>query len=149
MERLRPRETVDSIHEIDYERLRRKGIRALLFDIDNTLGPRRAQRLDRKVFDLLERLEAEGFGIGILSNRRRLGGAVIAELSARFSLLQAAGKPRGTGYLALLGDLGVKPNEAAMIGDRYVTDVVGANRLGIYSIRVRRHGHHGVGERRR
>ncbi|UCF09712.1 MAG: HAD-IIIA family hydrolase [Candidatus Bipolaricaulota bacterium] len=138
---LLPAETVDSIHEIDYERLRAQGIRALLFDLDNTLGPRRAHRLRPEVYALLERLEADGFRVGVLSNRRRLGGAVIDELCNRFALLQAAGKPGRVGFLVLLAELEVAPGEAAMIGDRYLTDVIGANRLGMHAIRVRRHGH--------
>jgi len=139
--RLRPAETVDSIFEIDYDRLAASGRRALLFDLDNTLGRRRPDRLPRRVEGLLERLSEGGFRIGVLTNRRRpAGDPVIERLAGRYDVVHTARKPSRRGYLALLERLGAVPDEAAMIGDRWLTDIFGANRLGIHSIRVRRPG---------
>jgi len=135
---LRPKQTVDSVKDIDYEQLRERGISGLLFDLDNTLGPRRPCRLTPSVLALLQRLEVMGFRVGVLSNRRGVGDPVIDELAEQFPLLQRAGKPRRAGFRALLDELGVAPPHAAMIGDRYLTDVIGANRMGMLSIRVRR-----------
>jgi len=138
---LRAREVVTSIHEIDYEGLRSRGIRALVFDLDNTLGPRHPTRLGRAVVRLLGRLQDMGFAVGVLSNRRRTGDPVIAELAQRFPLRQRAGKPRVRGFRDLLAKLDVEAADAAMIGDRRLTDILGANRLGMYTIRVKRPAH--------
>jgi hypothetical protein len=134
-----PDQTVDSMDAIDYRRLRRSGIEGLLFDLDRTLGPRRPARLSPHVVELLDGLEALGFRVGILSNRRGRSDPVIDALGARFPLLRPARKPRRAGFRSLLEALGVAPEQAAMIGDRYLTDVIGANRMGMHSIRVRRH----------
>jgi len=139
MKLLQPRESARSIFEIDYPRLYRAGKRAILFDLDNTLGRRRARQLDTKVIELLANLAELGFRIGILTNRHRLqDDPVIAFLSSRYPLLHTAKKPRKSGFRKLLSQLGALPEEAVMIGDRRLTDVFGANRLGIYTILIRR-----------
>jgi putative hydrolase of the HAD superfamily len=43
-------------------------------------------------------------------------------------------KPHEKIFLTALRKLGVKPNEAVMVGNRISTDVLGANKLGITSI---------------
>ena len=139
MNLLRPHREVASIFEVDYERLYSLGKRAILFDLDNTLGGRRPAQLSPKVTTLLDSLTRMGFRIGILTNRR-IGtkDAVITELSRKYPLLCRAGKPRKRGFEDILAQIGLPPERAVMIGDRLFTDILGANRLGIYSIRVHR-----------
>jgi HAD superfamily phosphatase (TIGR01668 family) len=134
-----PDETWDSIDAIDYDRLRERGVEALLFDLDKTLGPRRPASLEPGVLRLLAHLRTMGFRVGILSNRRGAADPLIEALAARVPLVQRAQKPRRQGFRALLAQLDVPPQRAAMIGDRLLTDVVGANRMGMWSVRVRRH----------
>lgn len=141
MKLLQPRESARSIFEIDYPRLYRAGKRAILFDLDNTLGRRRTKHLDPKVVELLARLTEMGFRIGILTNRRRVrGDPMIAALSSCYPLLHTARKPGRSGFRKLLSKLDLLPEEAVMIGDRRLTDVFGANRLGIYTILIRKRG---------
>ena len=139
MKLLRPREIATSIFEIDFARLFDAGKRTVLFDLDNTLGKRRSKRLEPQVLALLDELAAKGFRIGILTNRRVSGGDQVIDLLAqRYPLLQRAGKPGRTGFLQLMERLDASVQETVMVGDRLLTDVFGANRLGIYSIRIRR-----------
>ncbi len=139
MRLFKPREQVGSIFDIDYDRLYRDGKRAILFDLDKTLGDRRPIRLSPEASSLLDDLTEKGFRIGILTNRR-IGtkDPVIVELGHQYPLRVRAGKPAKRGFLALLAKLGVPKEDAVMIGDRLFTDVFGANRLGIYSIRIHR-----------
>ena len=139
MNLLRPREEVRSILDVDYEKLYRLGKRAILFDLDNTLGGRRPAQLAPKVTLLLNDLTKMGFRVGILTNRR-IGtkDQVIVDLAKNYPLRYRAGKPRKSGFLNILAQLGTSPKQAVMIGDRLFTDILGANRLGIYSIRIKR-----------
>ena len=139
MRLLRPDEKASSIFEIDYEQLYRDGKRAILFDLDKTLGTHRPRRLEPEVYALLEDLTTLGFRIGILTNRR-IGtkDPVIVELGHKYPLRVRAGKPRKGGFKEILSQLDVSYERAVMIGDRLFTDVFGANRLGIYSIRIHR-----------
>jgi len=88
---------------------------------------------------LLNDLTKMGYCVGILTNRR-IGtkDAVIVELAKDYPLRYRAGKPRKRGFLDILAQLGTSPKQAVMIGDRLFTDILGANRLGIYSIRIKR-----------
>jgi len=134
---LRPCETVESIFDVDYERLRQDGKRTILFDLDKTLRVRWAKDLFPGAERLLEDLREAGFSIGIVTNRKRIRqDPLLRALSARVEVVRNARKPRRKAFLTLLETLGVQADEAVMIGDRRVTDVLGANRAGIYSILV-------------
>ena len=139
MRLFRPRELVPSIFDIDFARLYREGKRVVLFDLDNTLGRRWPKRLDPDVVRLLEDLKHMGFQVGILTNRRKSNGDLVIEhLAQNYPLLHRAGKPSKKGFLQLLKEFDASPREAVMVGDRLLTDVFGANRLEIYSVRIRR-----------
>jgi len=80
-----------------------------------------------------------GFYVGILTNRRfGTDDEVILELARRYPLRYRAGKPRKSGFKDILAQIGLPAEQAVMIGDRLFTDIFGANRLGIYSIRIHR-----------
>ena len=141
---LSPNEIAPSIFEIDYKRLYSVGKRILLFDLDNTLGSGRPKRLGSGARDLLIRLKGEGFRIGVITNRRRpVESPVFQDLQEHALLYHRAGKPLKRGFLSLLNELQAEPDRAVMIGDRRITDVLGANRLGIYTILIRRKGRKG------
>ncbi len=136
---LKPRERERSILDVDYARLYRDGKRALLFDLDNTLGKHRPERLAPEVTSLLADLTSMGFSIGILTNRRNANGdRVIKNLSSKYPVRHRARKPAKNGFLDILSQIGISCDRAVMIGDRRLTDIFGANRLGIYSIHIRR-----------
>lgn len=130
---LRPAETVETVVDIDFEKLHALGKEALLFDFDNTLAPKGARAMATRSMRLLDDLAAAGFHIGILSNRRY--GKTIAD--TRFPLIYRARKPRRAGYLTMLKLLSSSPELAVMIGDRYITDILGGNWLGMHTILVR------------
>lgn len=131
--RLRPSETANSVLDIDYSRLRASGKRCLLFDFDGTLAKHGSPELPSESAKLLRELTGKGFRLGILTNRRRH--RVIAGIA--IPIIYHAHKPRRLGYVSLLNQLGSEPPNSVMIGDRFITDVLGANRLGIHTIRVR------------
>ncbi|MFC2108552.1 YqeG family HAD IIIA-type phosphatase [Candidatus Bipolaricaulota bacterium] len=130
---LRPTETVEAIFDIDFERLRILGKQALLFDFDKTLAARGSPIMPSVSNALLANLATTGFRIGILTNRRPR--RTIADVS--YPIIYRARKPRRAGCLAMLETLSSSPEQAVMIGDRYITDVLGGNRLGIHTIRVK------------
>ncbi len=135
---LRASEVVRSVFDVDYERLWDRGVRALLFDLDNTLGRRGSKSLGDEARRLLADLGSRGFRIGILTNRkRRRTNELASQLAKEFTILDVARKPHRAGFARVLAELGQPSAAAAMIGDRRFTDILGANRSGIYSIRVK------------
>lgn len=138
LSKFRPQASVATVFDIDFEYLWREGKRALIFDLDQTLGVRRSAKLHPQVYRLLNSLQERGFAVAILTNRRfRIkSDRVIAELAQNYPLIHTAGKPSKQGFLTLMAKIDATPADTVMIGDRLFTDIWGANRLGIYSIRI-------------
>lgn len=136
----RPKETAESVFAIDYDRLWNAGKRVLIFDLDRTLTAWQGETLSRATKALLDSLTEKGFRIAILSNRKPEGLNGDFLTAVPFPVVRNAGKPRSRAFCMLLDQLKARAAEAVMIGDRYLTDVLGANRLGIHSIRVRSRG---------
>jgi len=132
---LRPTETSPTIFDIDFEELLRAGKRAILFDLDNTLRKRWAPTLLPGGEELLVRLRDMGFRLAVITNRKRIArDPLLRRLVSQMNVIYHAKKPNRGSFLSLLSRLRVQPEEAVMVGDRRLTDVLGANRLGIYAI---------------
>lgn len=136
---LKPRETVGTILDVDYERLWRDGKRVIVFDLDGTLGLRGASRPSSSVHAFLQGLLGDGFRVGILSNRRRdLDKEMVRSLANLYPTICRAGKPRIRHLLRLVDRLKGSPSESVLVGDRVLTDILAGNRAGLYTIRVQR-----------
>ena len=134
---LRAHEVVGSVHEINFARLLGAGKSALIFDLDETLCKRATTHLGEELVQFLARLQSKGFKLGVLTNRRRnASDPIIHSLREFMPVVTAAGKPFHAGYREMLGLLSARPEQAVMIGDRIVTDILGANLMDIHSIRV-------------
>ena len=57
-----------SIYSIDYEKLKKRNIKCLLIDLDNTIAPIDIKEPDKKIKELFNELECMGFKIIIISN---------------------------------------------------------------------------------
>lgn len=128
-----PDERLDSIHKLDLEGLWACGIRGIIFDLDNTLGPQGFAHLDRRTLEFLEAVKARGFLIGFLSNNEGEGREGIPK---EYPIVFRAGKPRVAGFREMLGKLRLSPRAVAMVGDQLFTDIWGAKRVGLYTILV-------------
>lgn len=130
-----PDERAATVEDVDYDKLINLGIQAVIFDLDNTIAKWGDDSLAEEIIELFERLTSRGLKVGILSNSRRekIEDFVI---DLPFPHLFNANKPSLKGFRTMLAKLDVSPDQAAMIGDQLFTDVLGANRLDMYTIRV-------------
>lgn len=124
-----------SIYTINYKALKKSGIKCLLFDLDNTLCPFTAVKPSVKEKELVEGLKDMGFKVIIISNspQKRLepfkeGFNVDTACSSR--------KPLKKKYKKILDLYKFKDTQIAAIGDQLMTDILGANRMGLTSILV-------------
>lgn len=135
IEKFIPDEYQKSVYTIDYKKLKKLGIKCLLFDLDNTLVPCSVDKPNKKVKDLFAELEEMGFKVILMSNSPRKRLAPFKEIlnvdTAALSL-----KPRKVKYLKIMKEYKFASTEIAAIGDQIVTDIFGANRVGIRSILV-------------
>lgn len=127
---------LDSTYEIDFEKMRKKGICALIFDIDNTLVPHGAPADDRAIA-LFRRLHGLGFSMMLLSNNKEPRVKSFCDAVEGAAYIHKAGKPGRKSYERAMELMGSDPKSTVFIGDQLFTDVWGAKRCGIYSILVK------------
>jgi|HubBroStandDraft_4_1064222.scaffolds.fasta_scaffold00026_23 HAD superfamily phosphatase (TIGR01668 family) len=121
------------LHDVPHEELEAAGIRGLIVDLDNTLLGFRETELAREHIDWVERAQARGFRIVMLSNNfservRRLA----AELNV--ACFPNALKPLPFGFLRAKRCLQLRRREIAVVGDQLFTDVLGGKLCGLYTI---------------
>ena len=122
----------NSIYEVDFNGLYKKGMRGLIFDIDNTLVPHGADA-DERIEKLFSELKRMGFKTFLLSNNK-LERVKRFNKNIRSLYIYKAGKPQITNYLKAVRMMGTKKETTVFIGDQLFTDILGAKRAGISNI---------------
>lgn len=130
-----PDEWLDSAYDIPYEHFYQKGIRGIIFDIDNTLVPHGAPA-DKRATQLFEHLRKLGFHTCLLSNNKEFRVAPFAGCVGS-EYIYKGGKPKRSGYRQAMKKMGTSERSTMFVGDQLFTDVYGAKRTGIYSILVK------------
>ncbi len=123
-----------SIFDIPYDDLKRQGIKALFFDLDNTLIGYDQDGLSKREFDFIDHLEQD-FRVVIMSNSgfKRVSSAL---QDRHETFIWHAKKPLRSGFKKALEYSHTSLDHAVMIGDQLMTDVFGAKRTGIKAILV-------------
>lgn len=123
-----------SVYSINYKKLKKMGVKCLLFDLDNTLATYQEDVPSQDVKELFHVLSKD-FKVIILSNspKKRLKPfKEILNVDVAFS----SKKPLKGKYLKIMELYNYKPEQIACIGDQIMTDIFGANRVGAVSIFV-------------
>lgn len=130
-----PDEYLDSTYAIDFEQLKKKGFRGVIFDIDNTLVMH-GEPADERAIALFIRLRELGFDTCLVSNNKRPRVEGFAnQVSSKF--IFKADKPSVKGYKKAMELMGTDMESTIFVGDQLFTDVYGANRAGIRTILVK------------
>ena len=125
-----------SVLALTPEALRRRGVKLLLLDLDNTLAPYGVNDVSPEIRRWLAALTGAGIEPYIFSNNR--GGrpaAFAGQLALGF--VGRAKKPNPRRLLALLAEKGLERGEAALVGDQIYTDIFCARRAGVLAVAVR------------
>ena len=112
------------------------GIRLLLCDLDYTLAPRSVAQPDDTVLDWGNAMKAAGTEVMILSNNRSSERVELFCKDMGITYVGHAGKPAKRGYREAMAKAGVTARETAMLGDKLLTDVLGARRSGVLALMV-------------
>ena len=130
-----PKEEISSVYDINYKELYNNGIRALIYDIDNTLVKHGA-KANEDIVELFYIIHNMGFRTILLSNNTKERVESFAnEVGSDY--IAKAGKPSRKAYISAMEKLGSGKEDTIFIGDQLFTDIYGANRTGIYSILVK------------
>lgn len=124
-----------TVFDIDYALLKKNGIFALIFDIDNTLASYADEVPPPKTAELLKELSKQGFKIFFLSNNSKKRVSKFAK-AANVPYISRGAKPLKFNIRRAMKRLGAKPCQTVLVGDQLFTDIWGANRAGIKSVLV-------------
>ena len=127
-----------SIYDINYDKLKKSGIKCILFDLDNTLVPYTTKEPTKKIQDLFAELSND-FKVIIMSNSGKKRLRPFKE-KLNVGVAYNSRKPLKKKYKKIMEIYNFKPEEIAAIGDQLMTDVFGANRLGIFTIFINKIG---------
>ena len=123
-----------TITDIDYGRLKELGIKCLIFDLDNTIALIDENSISTSTKKLFEKLRKD-FVITIVSNNfeKRIS-SICNPINTPY--VSFAMKPFGFGFKKIQRDFNLKKEEMCIIGDQLMTDILGGNRFGIYTVLV-------------
>lgn len=132
---LYPNQHLNNIFEVDADQLQSRGIKGIITDMDNTLVAWSDRNVYPRLTEWFAHLRSKGFKLFIVSNNSKdRGGRLAAELG--IPAIWYAAKPRRKAFQKALEEMELSADEAAVIGDQIFTDVLGGNRLGLYTILV-------------
>ena len=124
-----------NIFNIDYKKLKKDGIKCILFDLDNTIAPISEKEPSKDIKELFAFIDDLNIKIIILSNSKKHRVEPFKEIlnvdSAYMSM-----KPLKHKFKKILKMFNFDFSEVALVGDQVLTDVLGSNRCGITSILV-------------
>lgn len=123
-----------SILDINYDVLKNKGIKYLLFDFDNTIVRITNREISKEFVEKINELK-KNFQVIVISNNFS---RKIKEQCSKIniSFISFAMKPLPLCYKKVLEKYKCSKIEMCMIGDQLMTDIYGANTFGIFSILV-------------
>ena len=110
-----------------------QGIRGVIIDLDNTLVAWGGDSLDPQMTEWVESMKAAGLKMCILSNALENRVKKVGD-SLGLPFVSRAVKPRKSPFRKAMELMGTKPEETAVIGDQLFTDILGGNRLDLYTV---------------
>ncbi|WP_269052046.1 YqeG family HAD IIIA-type phosphatase [Sporosarcina sp. G11-34] len=130
-----PNEYVKDIFCIKPEKLKEKGIKGIITDLDNTLVEWDRPEATPEVIDWLSTMKEAEILVTIVSNNHaERVEAFCKPLGIPF--VSRARKPLNSPFIRALDMMEVKKEEVVVIGDQLLTDILGGNRKGLHTILV-------------
>ena len=137
----------DSVYDIDFDSLRKKNIKGLIFDIDNTLVSYKQETPTENVVNLMNRLKDAGFAVCFVSNNNKERVDIFSggfnrfsfqtiQTIQTFSAFPNAKKPLKKAMRKAVESMRLANTDVAVIGDQLFTDVIAAKRIKAASILV-------------
>jgi len=112
------------------------GIKGVVVDLDNTLVPWNVKEATDEVRVWLKTLQDAGLYVFIFSNNNEERVRYFAE-PLQIPYLARARKPLKKSFAHVKKQMNISRGQLAVIGDQLLTDVLGGNRFGAYTILVR------------
>ncbi|MGI6567851.1 MAG: YqeG family HAD IIIA-type phosphatase [Limnochordia bacterium] len=130
-----PDECLGSLLDVNLDELWQNGYRGMILDIDNTLLPWAGDTLDQETVMWVRQAKEMGFRLCLTSNAFK---ERVHKIAAALDVpaVASAIKPRKRAFRLALDMLKTRPRETVVIGDQMFTDILGGNRMGLYTILI-------------
>ncbi|MDA8228395.1 MAG: YqeG family HAD IIIA-type phosphatase [Desulfitobacterium hafniense] len=135
-ELFRPSFQAKSLDCIPVNKLVTDGIKGLIIDLDNTMTPWNDLEVGPKVSRWFQDVQAAGIKVCIVSNNKHKKRVAVVAEHLGIPFVFRATKPRRRAFRSGMEILGTGLSDTAVIGDQLFTDILGGNRLGLYTILV-------------
>ena len=133
---LLPKAQMAKLTDITAEQLRRWGVKLLMLDFDNTIVPYTTNQPTEEMEIWLREMNGlPDIKLCIVSNSRNDRVPKFCR-ERGMEVITHAKKPFPKGIRECLEKYGMRPEEAALVGDQIFTDTLGANGSGVRSVLV-------------
>ncbi len=134
MKKYIPKMYSENIYTVNYKKLKKQGVKCLLFDLDNTLVEPHVKAPHERLRHFFDTLKKD-FQVVIFSNspkKRLMPFKEYLDVDVNYSSL----KPLPFSFHKIMKKYNLKKEEVALIGDQLLTDVIGGNRVGIHTVLI-------------
>lgn len=128
-----PKKYVKDFRYVDLNDLKKHNIKLIICDIDNTLVAHDESHPNEDVLAFVRRVKEAGFDFCLISNNFNDRVTIFAK-DLNVPTYPMAKKPLKLTYKKIVKEMGYQSHEIASIGDQIMTDVLGGNRMKIYTI---------------
>lgn len=132
---LKPDYNLKNIYEINFSELKEKGIKCIMFDLDSTVMVSKSASFLPKTIEWFNTF-LKDFEVAIISNNKSEEYIQNATKIAPCKVIGCANKPNPKVMGEYLASIGIKPENAIMVGDRPLTDILAGKLLGCKTILV-------------
>ena len=132
---LKPDYNVKNVFEVNFDKLKEQGIKVLIFDLDSTVMKSKAGVFSVDVLKMFDNLSKD-FMLTIASNNKNIDYINKVRAQVNFPVIGHANKPSPAVIKSFLEENAIPPKDAAMIGDRPLTDILVGKLLGSTTVLV-------------
>lgn len=132
---LYPKIYLKNVQEITYEMLKENAILGLILDVDNTLIDY-YKNMPEGIIEWCNNLKKKGIKFCIASNSNKKEKVEMVAKKLDIPYVYFAKKPLKRGLITASSKMGIDVSKIAVVGDQIFTDILGANRTGMFSILV-------------
>ena len=132
---LKPDYNAQNVFEVNFDKLKESGIKVLIFDLDSTVMKSKAGVFSTEILKMFENLSKD-FVLAIASNNKNIDYINKVRAQVNFPVIGHANKPSPDVIKSFLKENAIRPQDAAMIGDRPLTDILVGKLLGATTVLV-------------
>ncbi|PWK16014.1 YqeG family HAD IIIA-type phosphatase [Tumebacillus permanentifrigoris] len=135
LQRFIPSLHLHTIFDIDFQKLRARGVRGIITNLDNTLIEQDSLHATERLMKWIQTLRQAGLKVVIVSNNRKVR---VSEFARPLGIpfVYEARKPWGHPFERALRLLHTSSQETVVIGDQLLTDIYGGNKFGFFTVWV-------------